>query len=517
MVEIAHDHDTILAGAHGGAGPAIVARTDEDFIAALLAELERDGIAAVVGGEPAGVRTLLQPVHRVFNIALVEAHCDVFGEPRLDPAKIESAGIVVRRVAEEEKAPRGKAGGRTAGPRGRPVQYEAWLSDSHRVRGWVPLAPGEADADPDPARRRLARFTGERETDRRLAGDRLETSEQAATLFVAPPAVIAATGRTLLFNVLPVASTSRAGTPKPERRPSLDEWAEHLPALVRAHDAFKIGFAGPTLTADAANLDLLKNGALLFAHGVRQLAQEFSLLRPVDAAKTKAFLDELDGVAVALADGTTRPAGAYVAAAAAVMFDVPAAPADLPAPVEWPAISAQRAGALARTLRALSDAIQAKVIAGPGSLGRFDEPGRQYVARAFVRVRHKPGCPPKLVWSGCSARFTIAPWYAPSPVPPIQVALPDPMDPDFKASAAPGVAFNVPESLAKFLNQDPKKILAGTAGPGTTPGLGFLCGFSIPIITICAFILLNIMLNLLNLIFRWLPFVKICIPFPKVK
>jgi hypothetical protein len=49
-------------------------------------------------------------------------------------------------------------------------------------------------------------------------------------------------------------------------------------------------------------------------------------------------------------------------------------------------------------------------------------------------------------------------------------------------------------------------------------GPGFDCGgfsLSIPIITICAMIILFIFLNLLNIVFWWLPFVKIC--FPKIR
>ena len=37
-----------------------------------------------------------------------------------------------------------------------------------------------------------------------------------------------------------------------------------------------------------------------------------------------------------------------------------------------------------------------------------------------------------------------------------------------------------------------------------------------PVITICAFIVLNIFLTLFNLIFGWLFFIKVCIPFPKI-
>jgi hypothetical protein len=42
--------------------------------------------------------------------------------------------------------------------------------------------------------------------------------------------------------------------------------------------------------------------------------------------------------------------------------------------------------------------------------------------------------------------------------------------------------------------------------------IGMICSLSIPIITICALILLMIFVVLLNLVFWWLPFFKICLP-----
>jgi hypothetical protein len=52
------------------------------------------------------------------------------------------------------------------------------------------------------------------------------------------------------------------------------------------------------------------------------------------------------------------------------------------------------------------------------------------------------------------------------------------------------------------------------AGGGGGLKLDWICGFNIPLITICAFFVLSIFLSLLNIIFFWLPFIKICIPFP---
>jgi hypothetical protein len=54
-------------------------------------------------------------------------------------------------------------------------------------------------------------------------------------------------------------------------------------------------------------------------------------------------------------------------------------------------------------------------------------------------------------------------------------------------------------------------------GPCKDDGIsiGMICSLSIPIITICALILLMIMVSLLDIIFRWMPFFILCLPVPK--
>lgn len=149
--------------------------------------------------------------------------------------------------------------------------------------------------------------------------------------------------------------------------------------------------------------------------------------------------------------------------------------------------------------------------------GRFDEPKRQYRLRAFVRVKQLAPCPPVTVWSEYSEPFTIAPWYEPTDRPPVRVPLPD--FTDLKSLGKPNVAFIVPKQLFNFLaDNDPKKILKGEGSSGSGGGtLDWICGFNIPIITLCAFIVLNLFLQLFDLIFQWMLFIKICIPFPRKK
>lgn len=52
-------------------------------------------------------------------------------------------------------------------------------------------------------------------------------------------------------------------------------------------------------------------------------------------------------------------------------------------------------------------------------------------------------------------------------------------------------------------------------GKGPKLGIQWICSFSLPVITLVAMILLMIMISLLNIVFFWLPWVRICLPFPK--
>jgi hypothetical protein len=62
--------------------------------------------------------------------------------------------------------------------------------------------------------------------------------------------------------------------------------------------------------------------------------------------------------------------------------------------------------------------------------------------------------------------------------------------------------------------------LAGDGAPckgGDGLSLGMICSLSIPIVTLCALILLIIMVALFDFIFRWLPFFVFCFPLPGLK
>ena len=54
----------------------------------------------------------------------------------------------------------------------------------------------------------------------------------------------------------------------------------------------------------------------------------------------------------------------------------------------------------------------------------------------------------------------------------------------------------------------------GACVQGAGLEVGMICSLSIPIITICALILLMIIVSLLDIIFHWMPFFLICFPLP---
>jgi hypothetical protein len=510
-LQLTHDaqHEASLRGAFGTAatGPVILARSDEDFLPALLEELGAQAAAAVIARDRVQTRAnsdrlrLFQPVHRVFHVAVLEASCQAFMEPRLDPRRIVSSGLVVRRVCVSHGELERDAQGRYV--------CEGWRSLGKRVEGWVrfPFGNVDADADPLPENRRVQRITGSPEHDRALAPRTRAYAEHTSGLFVAPPQVNTNAKRTLLYGVVPVTSNSRAARAErsePRNEEDLAAFRDHLSPFLRAGDERAVGWR-ETLTLQPRQGETF--ASLPFVVLVKQLGQE---MRAFDGSvRAEAILALLDQITVTLSDDTAQCAGTYLRAAAPVLLEGKRASTPVFAPRRWSPVSNELAHDIEQALLASVDASLQTLVAAPG---RFDDEQRHYVARAFIRVATHSGCPPRLVWSEPSAPFQIVPWYAKSPVPPPQIKLPD-ISEVLKA-ASPGVAFSVPRKLFNTLRADPQDLLAGKGGEDNLE-LDWVCGFSIPIITICAFILLNIILVIMHLIFWWLPFVKICIPLPR--
>lgn len=152
----------------------------------------------------------------------------------------------------------------------------------------------------------------------------------------------------------------------------------------------------------------------------------------------------------------------------------------------------------------------------PADIARLvkDEPtqGDIFIARL---VYERGTCDP--IISNISPAFTFAKFFEPgAPARKIRIEMPSIRLKDLRQHQR-GVAFQMPGNLNDLLNRINPGMLKGGGLADTGPPLDFavICTFSIPIITICALIVMFIFLILLNIIFWWLPFIRICFPIPK--
>lgn len=162
--------------------------------------------------------------------------------------------------------------------------------------------------------------------------------------------------------------------------------------------------------------------------------------------------------------------------------------------------------------------IEVPKLAAVPALDGTDTPPRFRLRCLYERPDCGPLQPPLL--SEPTETFTLASFFDfDAPQRPIRIVLP--VDTGIKdlRKFRKNVSFVISEQLKNQLNQVGalKDVLDGKVGAAdsSTVGFGLICSFSIPIITICALIVLLIFLYLLNIVFWWVPFFRICFPFPK--
>lgn len=523
------EHDVQLTGAtiagKTNQSPVLVDRRDPNFLAALFREYQdwpaqRDLKGHLVpSGDHFPPAQLYQPVQRVHYFALMEASCVRPGSPRVDHSKIDSAGIVIRRV----RATNGGA-------------LEGWLRDANGNAEWVPLNTPQQDLDPD-ASRRPQPHSGQSCLDK-LLSETLNAdsrSEAVSPAFAAPPEVCAATGKTLIYGLLPLASSELSKSPTPLSI-SDDKLRGYLPVLIRAGNKI-VPLSGKYVTADYASEDYLnaqtslsdqdRNGFKAFL-ALLNSATDFGVFEEHGSNESATLHSQLNELSVtfisqAQKEQTTRtqPLADFLAAAKKVLIDCdPTAASSIQMPTAWPQVTQTQDDSFLHAVKAIVRkrlADLGKQSAGElRGTGRFHDPNRIYHARAFIRVKCEQGCPPKIVWSAPSGYFRIAPWYDGPGIPAPAVVLPDLTDRNALKKLKPNVTFGVPANIFNAVQGvSLDGLTKGKKGGGGGLNLDWICGFNIPIITICAFFVLNIFLSLLNIIFFWLPLVKICIPIPK--
>src|SRR5271163_2184376 len=170
--------------------------------------------------------TLYQPVHRLLNVAMLQLTCSSIGYPRLDPTRIDSAGLVIRRIV------------RIKGEDRLDLPPSAWLRDAGGQQQWAVPKKLQDYLDPDPTRRPQLQ-SGQPALDSLLAVQTLAAAsiESYTPAFVAAPAVCAAAQRTFVYGVVPTASSD--ATTIPPSQPiydalSLESLKKSLPTLLRA-------------------------------------------------------------------------------------------------------------------------------------------------------------------------------------------------------------------------------------------------------------------------------------------
>lgn len=501
-------HPVILRGYRAApldddAPPVILRRTEDDFVTALLADLRQNKERGSLGeptsaDRPSGRLRLRQPVHRTFNLVLLEAACEQPGRPRLNPRSIESAGLVVRRVRDETD----------------PSRDEAWQFREATILGWQGFTGEQWRLDPDPARRPGRAPSAPAQVQSQLLRIRGLTEppqEVVAPLFLAPPDVCNAAGRTLVYGVIPATSADERTRREPE---SVDDEVVStlLPPFLRnqaGNYAQDLGRTTVSVSEIRANeqSETPDSRLELFILGLRALHGVWHVF---DAAVAGDFLDALNEIEVTFAGGSTLALGDFLSVAKDALLVSGRDTDRVTLPVQWPYPDEPLAKRLAAKAKA---ALESHFAAQAPRIKRFDEKGAVYRAHAFIRVRHG-ACPAETFWATPSEVFEIVPWWE-GGGPVHTIAMPD-LDQNALRALKPNVAFMLPAKLANLINQsDPESLMKGKGKAGDNPQLGWICSFSIPIITLCAFIVLNIFLSLFNLIFQWLFFIKICLPFPK--
>ncbi len=140
--------------------------------------------------------------------------------------------------------------------------------------------------------------------------------------------------------------------------------------------------------------------------------------------------------------------------------------------------------------------------------------GPQFVLRC---VYQRPNC--DLLYSAVVSNrtdpFVIAPFFdVDAPARPIRITMPVDTSIAGLRKFRKNVAVIISDKLRQQMEcvNDLSSTLKGQLSCDASINLGTICSFSIPIITICALVVLLVFLILLNIVFWWLPFFRICFP-----
>lgn len=137
----------------------------------------------------------------------------------------------------------------------------------------------------------------------------------------------------------------------------------------------------------------------------------------------------------------------------------------------------------------------------------------------FVRSKNDQGRE-QIQWADEHSRsleFRVAAPFDPEASRPSLIPMPSLRD--LKRGLAKGASVLTPGDTFDLINglNLKKGASEDVISDGPKLGIQWICSFSLPVITLVAMILLMIMISLLNIVFFWLPWVRICLPFPKIE
>lgn len=517
--------------------PALFAFDESDFLRALdelllAAPWPARGWPLRLAGRALGAAgeaiRLFQPVHRRFSLALLDAHCLGVGEPRLDPRKIVGSGLVLRRfIGPENPGPADLAIAR---------HWQGWMGAESDAQGWITFSSLSAlDADPEAAQGALAR-TGSAAVDALLAARHrsVKPVERTVPLWVARPEISSATGRTLLFGLIPTSSPAQQRSQADETQAAVAAlrmasvqrqiFVDHLSSWLKLTAAKAPPRAGGTFDRSWLSQTRIADDEDEFIAFIEQLAYEFDAFG-AGAARWRPRLASLrmwrfnaarfgpwkyDAIdPVVFLERCARIVRNDLGAAVAVPMPHLIGPAPIPfdpAPPPAPALLLQSFADEALT------SIEAVAAAQPLPHGPHEDETALYAVRAFVRVKaDDPRCPPRLVWSAPSRLFTIAPWFESTGRPPPPIALPR-LDRASLARLKPGTSFLIPPEIRRLLNPNGAQAMLAGNPRRSNFGIDWVLQLSMPIMTVCALVAMTVVLTLLDFVFRWIPFASILIP-----
>jgi hypothetical protein len=542
------------AAASRTGAPGLLAFDDTEFVAALEAEVSAhswpakgwpSGLCQALLGADGGSVRLFQPIHRRFSVALLDAQCERFGQPRLDPRHIAARGMVLRRYTGPRPA--------GAADLGQAQHWQAWRGTEAAPLGWRSLGPDTLDADPTlgPAPLRSGSAAVDRLLAQRMAqrvarsvarvadlsanpsvAQPLAAPERVLPLWPVNPTLSAGLGRTLLFGLvpttMPVAVTPPAAereaafaalkAPEAPQRAQLQEW---LSPWFQRSSALAPPRAGRAFDSSWLQQERWPEDEDRFVTFIEQIAYELDAFG-AGAARWQPVLAQIPlwRLDVNILSGwryRRMDSLAYFRAAAHVVRPelgslVPVMQPDLIGPQPGFAPTAvQMAAWQAQLVDTAIDGFAAQEAAQPLPQAALDDDNALYAVRAFIRVKGRPGCPPELVWSEPSALFSIAPWYEGTGQATPPIPLPR-LNRETLRKLKPSAGFSVPNDVRGLLR--PNGAQAMLAGNPRRPngGLDWVLQLSIPIMTVCALFAMTIVLTLLDAIYRWIPFAWILTP-----